>query len=46
LLTFARACHQRLTIAGMTLTFAVIPPFSALGRRNVAGERCKMLLTS
>ena len=45
LLTFARACRQRLTIAGTTLTFAVIPPFSALGRRNVAGDRCKMFLT-
>ena len=31
LLTFARARRQRLTIAGITLTFAVIPPFSAFG---------------
>src|SRR5712671_2647441 len=45
LLTFARASRQRLTIAGTTLTFAVIPPFSAFGRRIVAGERCKKFLT-
>ena len=31
LLTFARARRQRLTIAGITLTFAAISPFSGLG---------------
>ena len=29
LLTFARACRQRLTIAGIALTIAAVPPFSA-----------------
>src|SRR5205823_15091714 len=46
LLTFARARRQKLTIAGITLTFAAITPFSAACRRNVAGDHCKIFPTS